>query len=123
MTDLEPEDDGPVPITDDCGRFVWHEHTDDITEPEPGSVILMGGAWGTAWQRWYIDGLWHSTRDKGGPKTWEWLLRTRNIVLAYDAEPRPEGWVYAPRNTPSLLTGADLLDEADLLDKIAREQL
>lgn len=81
---------GPEQITDNLGRFVWSQTTEDTAEPEPGSVVLTGGDWGTAWQRQFNDGLWHSTRKRGGPKTWEWLLSRRNVRLAYDAEPRPE---------------------------------
>lgn len=62
---------------------------DDMDEPERGSILMTGGAHGTAWQRHFRTGLWHSTRG-GAPKTWEFLTRKRNVVLVYDADPRPD---------------------------------
>lgn len=100
----ESTNNGPDQVTDDRGRFIWD--AEDKAEPEPGSVALTGGDWGTAWQRNFSDGLWHSTRRKGGPKTWDWLLTRRNLRLAYDAEPRPVPYYQH-------LTGADV-EEADL---------
>lgn len=98
MMTTEPDSTAPEPITDNLGRFVWA--SPDTDEPLPGSVVLTGGDWGTAWQRQFFDGLWHSTRRRGGPKTWEWLLGRRNLVLVYDAEPRQS-------MPPTALTGAD----------------
>ncbi len=37
-------------------------------EPTHGSVVLTESFTGTAWQRHYSDGLWHSTT--GRVKTW-----------------------------------------------------
>lgn len=104
---------GPEQITDNLARHVWA--STDQSEPEPGSVVLTGGQFGTAWQRQFHDGLWHSTRRKGGPKTWEWMLTRRNLALAYDAEPRPPEQVAdstEPQQDrtpqPGFLHGADL---------------
>ncbi len=45
-----------IPITDERGVF-----DDDIgAEPNPGSVVLTEGEFGTAWQRYFNDGLWHT---------------------------------------------------------------
>lgn len=75
----------PVPITDTFGNPV-HSRTDH--EPEPGSVVLTDGEWGTAWQRHFSDGRWYPT--KGGPaKTWAYLCTRRNLVLVYAARRRP----------------------------------
>lgn len=61
----------------------------DCLEPNPGSIIMTDGLWGTAWQLHFSDMRWHPTRG-GGSKTWDDLLARRNVVLVYDAEPRPE---------------------------------
>lgn len=66
-------------------------YCDDMTEPEKGSVVLSDGDHGTAWQRHFNDGLWHSTRG-GRAVTWAQLLAAkRNLRLAYDADPRDGG--------------------------------
>lgn len=58
-------------------------------EPNPGSVVLSNGEFGTAWQRHFDDLLWH--RSGGGrPITWMELMTKRNIVLVYDASLRVE---------------------------------
>ena len=59
----------------------------DVSEPEPGSIILTEGVTGTAWQRFFVDGRWHPTRG-GGSKTWIELLCRRNVWLVYRADPR-----------------------------------
>lgn len=75
-----------IQITDTYGRA--NEDFIGEGEPLPGSVVLDNGEWGTAWQRHFSDGLWHSTRC-GKPKTWEQMLQLkRNMVLAYDADER-----------------------------------
>jgi hypothetical protein len=74
----------PTQITDDRGRFPNHAYD---REPLPDSVVLTNGIHGTAWQRHASDGLWHSTLG-GRPKSWESLLRSRNLVLIYDAPVR-----------------------------------
>lgn len=64
-----------------------HSRTD--IEPNPGSVVLTSGEWGTAWQRHFSDGLWHrSGSNPSRPKTWAWLCAQRNTVLVYDARER-----------------------------------
>lgn len=77
-----------IRVTDDQGRAVLEG--DDATEPEPGSVVLTDGEFGSAWQLSFADGKWYCTQRNGGGKTWAWLLTKRNVVLAYDAHPRPE---------------------------------
>jgi hypothetical protein len=47
-------------------------------EPPHGSVVLLNGVTGTAWQRHYTDGLWHSTAH-AVPYTWANLLDTRAV--------------------------------------------
>jgi hypothetical protein len=59
-------------------------------EPFPGSVVLSSGEYGTAWQRYFSDGLWHRVGG-GRAKTWEDMLRKRNLVLVYDAPYRQDG--------------------------------
>ena len=45
----------------------------EVTEEPPmGSVVLAEGTTGTAWQRFYRDGLWHSTT--GRVHTWAELV-------------------------------------------------
>ena len=58
-----------------------------MEEPTPGSVVLVMGPTGTAWQRYFTTGEWH--RCGGGrPRSWGWLLRQKNLVLAYSAPER-----------------------------------
>lgn len=82
------EDNLMVPITDSIAKPVLHNA--DV-EPEPGSVVLMGGEFGSAWQKSFTDGLWYCTQRSGGGKTWAWLLTKRNLVLVYEAEVREGG--------------------------------
>lgn len=74
-------------ITNDRGEFPNHAYD---REPEPGSVVLTEGEHGTAWQRLFTDGKWHRVLG-GPPRTWEFMLTRRNVVLVYDAAPREEG--------------------------------
>lgn len=74
-----------IPITDDRGRPLIREA--DSIEPEPGSVVLVNGEFGCAWQRQFDDGLWRSVRG-GRPRDWANMLTRRNLVLVYDAEER-----------------------------------
>ena len=85
-----------IPITDDRARCLLP--ADDLFEPEPGSVLLVNGRFGQAWQRRFDDGLWHSTGGGRG-RTWAHMLTYRNLVLIYDAEPRPTSM---PRTSSSL---------------------
>lgn len=73
----------PNRITDERGVLL----TRDGTQPLPGSVVLTEGEHGTAWQLFFSDGLWHSTRG-GRPKTWAEMTQKRNLVLVYEAPPR-----------------------------------
>jgi hypothetical protein len=75
-----------IPLTGRTGELLVPPQ--DQHEPLPGSIVMHGGYHGTAWQRFFSDGLWHSTRGGGG-KDWPTLLRKRNLVLVYDADPRP----------------------------------
>lgn len=74
-----------IPLTDHRGANLLPE--DERFEPEPGSLVLVNGNHGTAWQRFFSDELWHSTRG-GRAKTWAELLHYRNLVLVYDAAVR-----------------------------------
>ncbi len=93
-----------IPLTNDRGQPLLYG--DDIAEPECGSVVLINGQFGQAWQRRFDDGRWHCTGgSKSKGKEWGNMLRYRNLVLVYDAEPRPKP---EPRvNTPfqGTLTG------------------
>lgn len=75
-----------IVLTDERGRPAQHE--DQMNEPEPGSVVLSSGEWGTAWQRYFSDGLWHSVGTEGRGKAWDEMLRLRNLVLVYEARER-----------------------------------
>lgn len=75
-----------IPLTDDRGKPLLHP--DDMKEPNPGSVVLVSGVFGTAWQRRFLGGRWHKV---GGTtsRDWDELCRTyRNMVLVYDAPER-----------------------------------
>lgn len=74
-----------VTITDDRGKPV----SDNIPEPQPGSVMLINGEWGTAFQRYFGDGLWHRVGGGRG-KAWAEMLTQRNVVLVYAASVRDE---------------------------------
>jgi hypothetical protein len=76
-----------IPITDDRARLLLSEGQDQ--EPEPGSVVLINGEWGCAWQRQFDDGLWRSVRGGRG-RDWGYILSKRNVVLIYDAAIRPD---------------------------------
>lgn len=75
-----------LPLTDDQGKMIWN----DVAEPHPGSVVLTNGIHGTAYQRLFKDGLWHSAVSPVG-FTWEDMLGERNLMLAYDAPERVTG--------------------------------
>lgn len=75
-----------IHLTDTKGQPMLPE--DDRFEPQPGSIVLNNGLWGTAWQLFFSDMRWHPTRG-GGSKSWEELLKMRNLVLVYDADARP----------------------------------
>lgn len=70
-------------ITDTYGNV----NPDHDYEPNPGSVVLTDGEWGTGWQLHFADGLWHPMRG-GSPRPWAYLLQRRNLVLVYAARER-----------------------------------
>lgn len=75
-----------IPVTDTRGKFLLG--MDEMpTEPEPDSILMTNGVHGTAWQRHASDGLWHSTLG-GRPKPWLEIIKSRNVVLVYDAPAR-----------------------------------
>lgn len=76
-----------IPLTDDRGRPMLGGLDGD--QPEPSSIVMDQGTHGTAWQRHFSDGLWHSTRG-GRPLPWSAMLVKRNLVLIYDADAREE---------------------------------
>jgi len=82
-----------VHITDDKGRLLLPG--DDLTEPNPDSIVLVDGIHGTAWQR-FQNGEWYSVRSHQS-RTWTELLKMRRLVLVYDAEPRPDHTIAAGR--------------------------
>lgn len=58
------------------GEYLW------TNEPPRGSVVLAFGLTGTAYQRWYSDGLWHGSN--GRVSTWHELIQEAmgNILIA-----------------------------------------
>lgn len=48
-------------------------------EPGHGSVVLVHGATGTAYQKFYSDGMWHGTN--GRVITWEEICTKPNPPL------------------------------------------
>lgn len=82
-------DPRPIPITDHVGKVL----VPGGREPHPGSIVLTNGVWGTAWQRFFSDGMWYPVTG-GRPRVWLSLVKQRNLVLVYDApirvEPNPE---------------------------------
>lgn len=73
-----------VPLTDDRGRLLVPE--EEAYEPLPGSIVLGRGPHGTAWQRYFSDGLWHSVN--GAVRNWEQMLRERQVLIVHDAPER-----------------------------------
>ncbi len=73
-----------VAMTDDKGADACG---DLHKEPAAGSVVLTQGRHGTAWQRYFSDGLWHRVGG-GTPRPWVWLIQQRNLVLVYEATER-----------------------------------
>lgn len=76
--------DEPIALTDARGQTRWPR---DYPEPEPSSVVLTNGEFGTAYQRYFSDGKWHRVGG-GRPRDWEYLLGQRNLVLVYGAPER-----------------------------------
>lgn len=71
------------------GAAVMADWTYD--EPPAGSIISTNGPTGTAWQRHYSDGLWHSTT--GLVLDWAGVVastygRPLNLVIHYQPEER-----------------------------------
>lgn len=91
-----------VEVTNAHGSIVLAET--EITEPEPGSIVLVHGEFGTAWQRQFKDGMW--VRVGGGrPRDWHWLLMQPRVHLAYDAPVRPEAVKVEPEPYPAADNG------------------
>lgn len=76
-----------IPVTDTRGCLLLEPN--EMDEPLPGSVVLTNGAYGTAWQRYFSDGLWHRVGGGRG-RDWAYMLTHRNLVLVYDAPERGE---------------------------------
>lgn len=73
----------PLPVTDTRGSLAnpgWR-----IDEPEVGSVVLVNGLTGTAYQR-NSNGDWCSWT--GGLLNWSSVLNYRNVFLVYSAPAR-----------------------------------
>lgn len=75
-----------IHLTDGRGKTIPDV---DLDEPLPGSIVMHHGEYGTAWQRYFSDGMWHRVGG-GACKDWEWLLTKRNLVLVYDAPVRSQ---------------------------------
>jgi hypothetical protein len=75
----------PIALTNTRGDLLLAGKA--YSEPLPGSVVLTSGEHGSAWQRFFSDGLWHRVGG-GRAKTWDAMLRYRNLVLVYDAPER-----------------------------------
>jgi hypothetical protein len=63
---------------------------EDMEEPHCGSILMVGGWYGTAWQRMFADGQWHPSRG-GTPRKFKQLLKRRNVILIYEAKERVDG--------------------------------
>lgn len=74
-----------IQFTDDQGSIV--DPDIELEEPYPGSIVLTNSIHGTAYQRLFSDGLWHSAHSRVG-FTWEDMLGERNLFLVYDAPRR-----------------------------------
>lgn len=74
----------PIQLTDTFG--IPTVEGDEIDQPLPGSLLMVGGLHGVAWQRHFSDGKWHSTT--GATRSFRSLLGQRNVVLVYNATPR-----------------------------------
>jgi hypothetical protein len=62
----------------------------DAPEPAHGSVVLSNNTTGTAYQRFFSDGLWHPTTGKAN-FTWKQLQDTArryntNVILIHDTK-------------------------------------
>lgn len=88
--------DRTIPLTGSRAELLVPE--DDAFEPRRGSVVLVDGIYGTAFQRLFSDGLWHSAAGSLHGRSWLWLLGQRNLVVVYDADIRPEA---APTPRPT----------------------
>lgn len=75
-----------IEVTDAHGKTSVADWLNE--EPHPGSVLLTDGEFGTAWQRYFNDGLWHRVGGGGAGKPWMFFLTKRNVVLVYDAHER-----------------------------------
>lgn len=73
--------DTPLELTDTFGIPLG-----TVAQPEPGSVLMIDGLHGVAWQRFFSDRKWHSTT--GATRSWSSILRQRNVVLIYAASVR-----------------------------------
>ena len=78
-----------IPQVKQLTNFYGKVVTDDISQPNPGSVVLSGGPHGTAWQRHFKDGKWHRTGGGRG-RTWREVMAHRNLVLVYAASERTD---------------------------------
>jgi hypothetical protein len=58
-------------------------------EPPPGSVVLVHGVTGTAYQRFFSDGLWHAAGAVNGIG-WNTLNALNNnlgVIVLHDTTP------------------------------------
>lgn len=60
-----------------------------VDEPPVGSIVLVHGPTGTAYQRHYSDGLWHGARATIGGMTWTDVTRINSaepVLLVYSPD-------------------------------------
>lgn len=60
---------------------------DGGAEPPHGSVVMVHGPTGTAYQRHFGSGRWHATGDGGSPRSWEDVLALSSlpVIIIYRA--------------------------------------
>lgn len=74
-----------IQLTDALGIPVYNG---TVQQPERGSIMMNDGLHGTAWQRHFTDGKWHSTT--GATRTFGSLCRLRNVWIVYSAATRTD---------------------------------
>lgn len=71
------------PLTETClecgDEKTWEQANAELVVKQPprGTIVLAQGSSGTAWQRFYGDGRWHSTTGKS--TTWDKLVLSDRV--------------------------------------------
>lgn len=82
---------GLLPITNSHRSIVLEQDCEEgLTEPNPGSVVLIHGRHGTGWQRSFEDPHMWRSMDGGRARPWSWIVRQRAVYLAYGATTRED---------------------------------